>query len=138
MEHSKKEVGRIKVAKKALRIDDLDNKVSFAVESYKRAVNKYHKGVDSINDWEIVIKALEAQKEEIREFVAMAYHNIGIIYASDNHFHKAVEALKKALSYNPEYAMAHYNLGVIYKKLNDKANSKKHIEEAKRLGYKKA
>ena len=135
MEEDRKEVARINVAKKALRIDELENKVAFAISAYKRAADKYQRGTDSTTDWDMVIKALEAEMDELKEFIANAHHNIGVIYAAKEDYIKAADSLRKAVAAKQDYPLAHYNLGVVYKKLNDTSRAKFHYEEAKRLGY---
>jgi|GEM_PF-1123602 len=135
MKEDRKELGKINVQKRALKIDELEDKVRFAIEAYKRAFDKYKRGVDSTNDWNMVIRALTLQLDEIREYIAMAHHNIGVIYASNNNFTLAIESFRSAISFNPDYAVAHNNLAAVYRKVGDMANSLKQLDEAKRLGY---
>lgn len=133
---NRKEIARISVKKKALKIDELGDKVKFAVDAYKRAFDKYQRGVDSIKDWGMVIKALKAQAGEIKEYIAVAHHNTGVIYASSGNYTMAIESFTEALEYNPDYAVAHNNLSIVYKKLGDVVNADKHLQHARRLGYK--
>lgn len=135
MDEKRTGIGKINVAKRALRIEDLEDKVKFAIDQYNRAFQKYQKGVDSINDWDLVIKALTAQMEEIREYIAVAHHNMGIVYAGKEQYEKSLEQLKEALNFNPEYAVAHYNLALVYKKLGDIVRYEKHHAISKKLGH---
>jgi len=135
-EKNKTEVGKINVGKRALRIDDLEDKVRFAVDAYKRAFDKYRRGDDSIQDWNIVIKALSLQLEELRDYIAVAYHNIGVIYATKGKFDKSIENLEKAIQFNPRYPVAHHNLASVYKKAGDMEHAQKHFHIAEELGFK--
>lgn len=136
MEESKrKELGKIQVKKQSLKIDDLENKVHFAVEAYNRAFEKYKQGADSLHDWDIVIKALTSQMEEIRDYIAVAYHNRGVIYATKGNFVPAIENFQKALSFNHDYAVCHNNLAIVYKKMGEIAKAEKHFQIAKELGF---
>lgn len=135
MEEDRKELGKINVKQRMLKIDELEDKVRFAIDAYKRAFDKYKRGVDSTNDWNMVIRALTLQMEEIREYIAMAHHNIGVIYAANNNYTLAIDAFRTALTFNPDYAVAHNNLAVVYRKMGDMTSSQKHLQEAKRLGF---
>lgn len=135
MGEDRKELGKIGVTKRALKIDELEDKVKFAIDAYKRAFDKYQRGVDSTQDWNMVIRALTIQLDEIREYIAVAHHNIGVIYASNSNYALAIESFLSALKFNPDYAIAHYNLAIVLSKVGDTAKSAKHVEEAKRLGY---
>ena len=135
MADDRKELGKISVAKRILKIEELEDKVRFAIDAYKRAFDKYKRGTDSTQDWNMVIRALTLQMEEIREYIAVAHHNIGVIYAGNANYALALESFRSALSYNPEYSIAHNNLSAVYRKLGDIVNAEKHLTEAKRLGY---
>ncbi len=135
MTDKKNQVGKINVTKRVLRIEELEDKVRFAVDSYKRAFDKYERGIDAIADWDMVIKALDAQMQEIRDYLAVAYHNAGIIHASKGEYEKSLEYLNKALQFNPKYPVAHYNIAVVYKKIRDIEKADKHFQYAKKLGY---
>ena len=133
----KTKLGNIDVGKRTLRIEDLEDKVHFAIESYNRAFEKYKRGDDSIQDWNIVIKALSLQLEELRDYIAVAYHNIGVIYATKGNFEKGIENFTKALQFNPQYPVAHHNLALVYKKAGDMELAQKHFDAAKKLGFNK-
>jgi len=137
MSNQKTELGKINVEKRALRIEDLEEKVRFAVDAYNRAFTKYERGLDSVQDWEMVIKALTLQIEEMRDYLAVAHHNIGVICASKSKFPKAIEHFHEALKFNPNYPVAHYNLALVYKKTGETIDAEKHFREAKQLGFKK-
>lgn len=135
MEEDRKELGKIQVKRQSLKIDELENKVRFAVDAYNRAFDKYKRGTDSLQDWDIVIKALTSQLEEIKDFLAVAYHNRGVIYATKGNFAPAIENFQKALSYNPDYAVCHNNLAIVFKKMGEIAKAEEHFQTAKKLGF---
>ncbi len=137
MKDNEVKLGRIGIGKKTLRIEDLEDKVHFAIDAYKRAFDKYKQGVDSVQDWDMVIKALSIQLEELRDFIAVAHHNIGVIYASKGKFPKSIEHLEQALKFNLNYSVAHYNLGKVLKKVGEIESAEKHLEAAKQLGFDK-
>ena len=129
------EIGRIKVERREMRIEDLENKVQLAVQYYHNATDKFRKGKDSIKEWNSVVKILKAQQEEIDCFVAMAHHNLGIVYGGRDEIEKSVEYFKKAVALDPEYALAYFNLGVMQKKLGNVLESETALQRAKELGY---
>jgi len=135
MSDRKTELGKINVTKKVLRIEDLEDKVRFAVDAYNRAFEKYKRGADSLDDWNMVIKALSLQMEEIRDYIAVAHHNIAVIYAGKQFYEKSIEHLKTALEYNPKYAVAHHNLGLVYQKSGEPIMADKHLVIAAKLGH---
>ena len=51
------------------------------------------------------------------------YNNLAVLYAQQNQFDKAKEALEMAIRNNPGYAVAHENLGDVYAKLASLAYS---------------
>ena len=129
------EIARIAVQKRAVRIEDLEDKVHLAVQLYQTATEKYQRGEDSIKEWNTVIKALSAQLEEVREFVAMAHHNLGVVYGSRHKFEQAVKCFEQAVATHPDYAMAHYNLAVMYRKMGDPVRAERSFRRSKQLGY---
>ena len=135
MADDRKNLGKINVAKKILRIEELEDKVRFAVDAYQRAYDKYKRGVDSTQDWNLVIKSLTLQMEEIGEYIAIAHHNKGVVFATNGKLDEAIECFKSAIAMDPEYAIAHNNLSNIYAKIGDVLNAERHKELAKKLGY---
>jgi len=129
------EIGRISVERREMRIEDLENKVQLAVQYYHKATDKFRKGKDSVNEWNSVVKILLAQQDEIDHFVAMANHNLGVVYGSRDEIEKSVEYFKKAVEIDSEYALAYFNLGVMEKKLGNILESEKALIRAKELGY---
>lgn len=134
-DHKTTKVGKITVTKRALRIEELEDKVRFAVDSYRRAFEKYEKGIDAIADWDMVIRALDAQMQEMRGYLAVAYHNAGVIYASKGEYEKSLEYLNKALQFNPKYPIAHHNIAIVYKKTGEIEKADRHFRHARKLGY---
>jgi tetratricopeptide (TPR) repeat protein len=128
-------LGRVPVEKKALRIQELSDKIGFAIKQYEAAQRKFEKGEDSYKEWENIIKLLNAQIKDVESFVAVATHNLGIIHAGRHEFDKAEKLLLKAIALNPDYAMAYYNLAVVYKNLGDIPQAKEFLAKAKSLGY---
>ena len=61
----------------------------------------------------------------IREYPELPepYNNLAVLYAQQNQFDKAREALEMAIRNNPGYAVAHENLGDVYAKLASLAYS---------------
>ena len=45
---------------------------------------------------------------------AMPYVGLGLIYATQNHLDKGIEAMQKALSIQPDLAVAHQELGSLF------------------------
>jgi len=128
-------LGRVELEKKTLRIQELSDKIGVAIKQYEAAQQKFEKGEDSYKEWENIIKLLKAQIKDVVVFVAVAYHNQGIIHAGRKEFREAEGLFLQALEINPDYAMAYYNLAVVYKNLNDIPKAKDYLARAKALGY---
>ncbi|HUT54086.1 MAG TPA: tetratricopeptide repeat protein [bacterium] len=128
-------LGRVEVAKKALRIQDLSDKVGYAIQTFEAAQKKFETGQDSYREWQNIVKLLNIQIKDVQHFLAIAHHNLGIIHAGRKDFNKAEELFLKALEIDPDYAMAHYNLAVVYKKLDLPDKAKQYYQKAKELGY---
>ena len=131
----KKALGRVDVARKALRIQDLSDKVGHAVKQFEAAQKKFEGGADSYKEWENIIKLLNYQIKDVQHFLAVAHHNLGIIHAGRKEFKKAEELFLKAVEIEPDYAMAYYNLAVVYKKLDDAEKAQEYYQKAKECGY---
>jgi Flp pilus assembly protein TadD len=52
------------------------------------------------------------------------YNNLAVLYAQQNEYDKAREALEGAVRANPNYATAHENLGDVYAKLASQSYAK--------------
>jgi tetratricopeptide (TPR) repeat protein len=128
-------LGRVEVAKKALRIQDLSDKVGHAIQMFEAAQKKFESGQDSYREWNNIVKLLNFQIRDVQHFLAIAHHNMGIIHAGRKEFDQAEELFLKALEIDPDYAMAYYNLAVVYKKLEMPEKAKKYYAKAKELGY---
>jgi tetratricopeptide (TPR) repeat protein len=133
--NTKKPLGKVDVKKKALRIQDLGDKMRSAVTLFERAQQKFESGEDSYQEWQNISKILAIQMKDVEHFLAVATHNMGIIHAGRKEYVKAREKLEKALELDPDYAVAHYNMALVYKKLNDMEKCKHHLARAKELGY---
>jgi len=123
------------VERKALRIEDLSDRVKLAVDLYKAAQKKFDEGIDSLREWENIVKVLNAELKHIERFVAVAYHNQGVIHAQRNDLQEAKKFFELALMIDEDYPVANYNLAVVYKKLGRLEDAKKFYKRAKELGY---
>ena len=64
---------------------------------------------------------------------AAAYLNMGLAYGKKQQHQQAIEAMKKAIDLNPDYALAHFHLGAIYNSLGKKTEGQKEIDTLKTL-----
>lgn len=128
-------LGKMDVAKRAVRMEDLADKVGFAVKQFEAAQKKFEAGEDSYKEWENIIKLLSYEIRDIQHFQAVAHHNLAIIHAGRHEFHKAEELLQAALKLDPTYAMAWYNLAVVYKNLRIMDKARDCLARAKECGY---
>lgn len=64
-------------------------------------------------------EAIETLTQLTQEFPELPepYNNLAVLYAGQNQYDKARQALEMAIRLNPNYATAHENLGDIYAKL---------------------
>ena len=128
-------LGKMDVAKRAVRMEDLADKVGFAVKQFESAQKKFEAGEDSYREWENMIKLLSYQIRDIKHFQAVARHNLAIIHAGRHEFKKAEELLQAALALDPTYPMAWYNLAVVYKNMKDMDKARECLAKAKECGY---
>ena len=138
MSKDKKEkatLGRVDVERKALRIQDLGDKIGVAIQQFEAAQKKFESGQDSYKEWKNIIKLLNIQARDVKHFLAVAHHNLGILHAGRKELAKAEELFKKAIEIDPDYAMAYYNLAVVYKNFMDPEKAKQYYQKAKALGY---
>jgi len=134
--HNKqKPLGRVGVKKKVLRVQELSDKVSFAVEQFKAAQKKFEQGRDSYREWKNIIRLLDIEIKSIQHFKAVAFHNMGVIHASRGEYVEAERMFKQAVHLDPGYGMAWYNLAVAYKKMQDEDRCMDCFKKAKELGY---
>jgi tetratricopeptide (TPR) repeat protein len=132
---AKENLGRVAVQRKALRIDELGDRVSTAIGLYKSAQKKFEVGQDSQREWENIIKVLQAEIEHVRRFIAVAHHNLGVVFAGRHQIQRAKVYFEQAIEIDPDYAVAYHNLAVIYKNLGDLPEARRLAEKAKELGY---
>jgi len=128
-------LGKVDVQKKALRIQDLGDKVGFAIKQFETAQKKFEAGQDSYQEWRNIVKLLSIQIKDVQHFLAVAHHNLGVIHAGKKEFEKAEELFRKAVEVDPDYAIAYYNLAVVYKNLKNAEMAQKYFAKAKSLGY---
>lgn len=128
-------LGKVPVERKALKIQDLSDKVGFAVKQFEAAQHKFERGEDSYGEWKNIIKLLNRQIKDVQQFLAMAHHNMGIIHAGKGEFGDAMRCFNEAIDINPEYGMAYYNLAVVHKKMGDTNMAKKFLAKAREKGY---
>ncbi len=129
------QLGRVDVERKAMRIEDLSDKVNVAVSLFNKAQHKFESGKDSRREWKQIITLLGAETKNINHFIAVANHNIGVIHAGQRDLDKAKEWFLKAIQIDDDYAMAYYNLAVTYKELGDMRQAKKYYALALEKGY---
>ena len=132
---TKTPLGRVPVARKAMRISELSDKIGIAINQYESAQKKFEAGEDSYREWENIIKLLNLQIEDVKHFSAVAHHNLGVIHAGRHEFRQAEELFRKAVEIDPHYAIAYYNLAVVYKHLKEDAKCHECLVKAKELGY---
>ena len=130
-----KQIGKIDVQRRALRIEDLSDRVKLAIDLFNSAQKRFEQGKDSLREWENIIKVLNAEIKHIERFIAIAYHNMGVIYAQRDNLGEAKRLFERALEIDPEYAIAYYNLAVVYKKLGDLNRARNLYKKARALGY---
>jgi len=128
-------LGKVDVSKKAVKIQDLGDKVGIAVRLFESAKMKFERGQDSYKEWANIIRLLNIQIKDIQHFLAVAHHNMGVIHAGRGEFEKAEEKFHHAIELDPEYALAWYNLAVTYKRLKDDIKCRECVAKAKELGY---
>jgi Flp pilus assembly protein TadD len=70
--------------------------------------------------------AIEAYTQLTQEYPELPepYNNLAVLYAQENEYAKARDALEGAVRANPGYATAHENLGDVYVKLAGQSNAK--------------
>lgn len=129
------QLGKVDIKRKTMKIDELSDRVNTAVALYKSAQRKFEDGRDSRREWENIIKLLNVEIKNIKRFIAIATHNIGVIYAGQRELKKAREYFEKAIEIDAEYAIAYYNLAVVYKELGNMDKARDLIKKAKDHGY---
>jgi len=129
------QLGKVDVQRRAMKIEELSDRVNTAVALYKSAQLKFEKGKDSRKEWGNIIKVLGFEIKNIQRFIAIATHNIGVIYAGERNLERAREYFEKALEIDDEYSIAYYNLAVVYKETGDMNKARELYQKAKDLGY---
>jgi tetratricopeptide (TPR) repeat protein len=132
---SKAALGKMEPSQKAVRIQELSDKVGFAIRQFEAAQKKFEQGQDSYREWQNIVKLLTIQVEDVQHFLAVANHNLGVLHAGKREFKKAKELFEKAIALDPDYAIAYYNLAVVHKNLGDVEACRAAYQKAKELGY---
>jgi Flp pilus assembly protein TadD len=72
------------------------------------------------------VQAIEAYTQLTQEYPELPepYNNLAVLYAQQNEYGKARDALEGAVRANPNYATAHENLGDVYAKLAGESYAK--------------
>ena len=83
-----------------------------AAEWFKMA---YDEQCKSSPDLDLVVRYYR-KVIELRPDYAGAYNNMGIVYARQTRYNKAISAYQKAIELRPDYAKAYYNLELAYEK----------------------
>ncbi len=130
-----KQIGKIDVQRRSLRIEDLSDRVKLAIDLFNSAQRRFERGEDSLREWENIIRVLNAEIKNIERFIAIAYHNMGVIYAQRKNLQEAKKLFEKALKIDSEYAIAYYNLAVVHKKLGNLVKARSLYKKALSLGY---
>lgn len=129
------QIGKIGVEHKAIKIDEMSDRVKVAIDLYNVAQRRFEGGMDSLNQWKNIIKVLNSEIKNIRHFIAIAHQNMGVVHAQNSNLDEARQEFDRALEMDPEYAIAYFNLAVVYKKLNNIDKAKECYQKAKELGY---
>jgi tetratricopeptide (TPR) repeat protein len=129
------QIGKIGVEHKVVRIEELSDRVRVAIDLYNAAQKRFEMGMDSLRQWENIIKVLKVEIKNIDGFIAIAHHNMGVVHAQKDNLEEAKKEFTRALEINPEYAIAYFNLAVVYKKLGDMAKAKELYQKSKEFGY---
>jgi tetratricopeptide (TPR) repeat protein len=128
-------IGKIDVAHRAIKIEEMSDRVKVAIDLYNVAQRRFEKGMDSLNQWKNIIKVLNIEIKNIQHFIAIAHQNMGVVHAQGNHLEEARQEFERALEMDPEYAIAFFNLAVVYKKLGDLERAKECYQKCRELGY---
>jgi pentatricopeptide repeat protein len=132
---SSSHLGKVDVQRRAMKIEELSDRVNTAVALYKSAQRKFEEGQDSRKEWKNIIKVLNVEIKNIQRFIAIATHNIGVIYAGQRDLERAREYFEKAIEIDDEYSIAYYNLAVVYKETGDMNKARELYQKARELGY---
>ena len=68
--------------------------------------------------------SLDAKKE-------VYHYHLGLAYAAQTHYEKAIQALQKVVDLNPDYILAHCALAGYYRRINKEAEAQEHIAIAR-------
>jgi len=128
-------IGKMDLEHKTIRIEELSDRVKVAIDLYNVAQRRFEKGLESIREWENIIRVLNMEIKNIERFIAIAHHNMGVVQAQKNNLEQAREEFEAALEIDPEYAIAYFNLAVVFKKLGRLDKAKEFYQKAKALGY---
>ncbi|MBB5019514.1 tetratricopeptide (TPR) repeat protein [Chitinivorax tropicus] len=114
-----------KMAKQGQYAQALERADKFLAANPKDAQVRFQKGLilAEMNRTPEAIKVFTALSEEYPE-LPEPYNNLAVLYASQNQYDKARQALEMAIQTHPSYAVAHENLGDIYAKLASQAYDK--------------
>jgi tetratricopeptide (TPR) repeat protein len=74
------------------------------------------------------VEALLTKAIAMDDKCADAYLQLGVIYASQHSFEKAIAAYLKAIEANPELADAYYRLGVAYDRTGEAEKAKREFQ----------
>jgi len=129
------QIGKIEVEHKAIKIDEMSDRVKVAIDLYNVAQRRFEKGMDSLSQWKNIIKVLNIEIKNIQHFIAIAHQNMGVVYAQNSSMDDARQEFERALEMDPEYAIAYFNLAVVYKKLGNLEKAKECYQKARELGY---
>jgi tetratricopeptide (TPR) repeat protein len=84
----------------------------------------------AMSTWEDNVKQSPAHRD--------SWYNLGLAYARDDQFQRAIECLKKAIEIAPSDGQAWWYLGYTYRLVGDEAGSRQAYARAKALGWQQA
>ncbi|WP_137936706.1 tetratricopeptide repeat protein [Chitinivorax sp. B] len=114
-----------KMAKQGQYAQALERADKFLATNPKDAQVRFQKGLvlAEMNRTQEAIKVFTALSEDFPE-LPEPYNNLAVLYAAQNQYDKARQALEMAIQTHPSYSVAHENLGDIYAKLASQAYDK--------------
>lgn len=131
----KSDLAKIQVAMRSVGLEELADKINAALDLYRRAMERYKRGMDFVEEWEKCITVLELERKNLSHYTAVSHHNIGVIHARQSRYDQATLHFREALKIDPNYALAAFNLGVTLERQGDPVQAQIYIQKAHDLGY---
>jgi len=85
-------------------------------------------------------EAMEVWEANVKQFPTHrdSWYNLGLAYARDEQFQRAIECLRKSVEIAPSDGQAWWYLGYTYRLHGDERNSRQAYAKAKALGWQQA